>query len=202
MGLLDGGLPSEVVLNGVAVPIVGCGHREGIATESLDLRDPDDRMALLVLHFVPPESDDPIADLPKEVLDDEPGAIKAVMDWHTGASDTVSYGKPRKRPPGARRRTFDWDQDAAIIASDFQRLYRIDLLDPSTSLHWYRFTALFLAASRVEGSLIGQAIGARGEMRSGLKGEQLDRELERRNAWSLRETEAEMVERLRREFAR
>lgn len=199
MGLLDAGLPSEVAVGGEAVAVTGCGHREGILVESLDLGDPEDRMAMLVLHYAPVGSDDPVGDLPAAVLGDVDGALRAALAWHEGASSAVSYGLPRRRA-GRPRRLLDWDQDAGIVASDFQRLYGIDLLDPSVSLHWYRFVALLRAAARVEGSLVGQAMAARGDMPAGLKGDMLEREVERRNAWALRETRGEMEERLRREF--
>lgn len=37
---------------------------------------------------------------------------------------------------------YDFTVDAGPICADFQRVYGIDLTDPETSMHWWRFMAL------------------------------------------------------------
>lgn len=55
MGLLDDGLPCEVEVCGVAVP-VRTGFRRGVRASSLDRRDPDDRLVLMALLYGEPKS--------------------------------------------------------------------------------------------------------------------------------------------------
>lgn len=50
--------------------------------------------------------------------------------------------KPRKHAKNSSR-NFDWQDDAARIAADFQRYYNIDILDTEHPLHWWRFMSLF-----------------------------------------------------------
>ena len=40
-------------------------------------------------------------------------------------------------------RTFDWAYDANRVIADFEREYHIDLTNPDTHMHWWRFMALF-----------------------------------------------------------
>lgn len=55
-----------------------------------------------------------------------------------------SCGEAARGRGGARRgpRDFSFDDDAGRIVADFQRFYGVDLTDPSTRMHWWRFMAL------------------------------------------------------------
>lgn len=88
-----------------------------------------------------------------EVLDDSTltDAEKAAYTFEllgvTPSKDTMDgimwfmgCGKKRKR---AAKKCFDYAHDAAEIVASFQMQYGIDLTDSATSMHWWRFRALF-----------------------------------------------------------
>lgn len=189
MGLLDGGLPCRVEVSGRPVPVL-TGFRRGVRAASMDRADPDDRVVLMALLYGEP------AAWPREVLRDKVGALEAGLRWLDGAWGACTYGEGG----GSQRRVFDFDADAAIVAADFQRLYGIDLLDPSTRMHWWRFVALLAGAMRTEGSLVAQAIGARGPMPGGARGAERARLVRLRRAWELPPTHEEMRAAALREF--
>lgn len=184
MGLLDDGLPCEVEVCGEAVP-VRTGFRRGVRASLLDRRDPDDRLVLMALLYGEPQS------WPDAVLRDQRGALAAGLGWLDGAWEACTYGKA---DGSGGRRTFDFAADSAIVAADFQRLYGIDLLDPETRMHWWRFTALLAGAMRTEGALVSQAVDARSPMPQGVKGRERERLLRRRRAWAIPPSEADVVE--------
>lgn len=184
MGLLDEGLPCFVALGGAEVP-VKTGFRRGVRAASMDRGDPDDRLVLMALLYGDPQG------WPEAVLRDQRGALAAGLEWLDGAWGACTYGGAGE---ASGRRTFDLEADAAVVAADFQRLYGIDLLDPSTRLHWWRFVALLAGAMRTEGSLTAQAVAARSPMPAGVKGQERRRLLRARGAWALPPTEAERVE--------
>lgn len=184
MGLLDDGLPCEVEVCGEAVP-VRTGFRRGVRASLLDRRDPDDRLVLMALLYGEPQS------WSDAVLRDQRGALAAGLGWLDGAWEACTYGKA---DGSGGRRTFDFAADSAIVAADFQRLYGIDLLDPETRMHWWRFTALLAGAMRTEGALVSQAVDARSPMPQGVKGRERERLLRRRRAWAIPPSEADVVE--------
>lgn len=73
----------------------------------------------------------------------------------------------QERPKTARekrlgkKRLLDWDYDAEKIIADFEREYRLDLTNPDTCLHWWRFMALFSGLS--DRSQIMDAISTRAQ---------------------------------------
>lgn len=190
MGILDDGLPRTVEVGGAEVP-VRTGYRRGIRAAAMDRTDADDRMVLMVLLFGEPD------EWPEEVLADQRSALAAGLAWLDGAWSACTYGSAAA---ASVRRTYDFDADAAITASDFQRLYGIDLLDDGTSMHWWRFVALLSGAMRTEGTLTAQAVGARSPMPEGAKGRELKRLQRMRKAWDLPPNEAELRARAIREF--
>lgn len=190
MGLLDGGLPCSVEVAGAPVP-VRTGFRRGVRAASMDRGDPDDRVVLMALLYGDP------AKWPREVQRDKAGALVAGLRWLDGAWGACTYGGGRD---GSQRRVFDLEADAAIVAADFQRLYGIDLLDPSTRMHWWRFVALLAGAMRTEGTLVAQAVGARGPVPGGAKGAERARLARLRKSWELPPTRDEMRAAALREF--
>lgn len=48
--------------------------------------------------------------------------------------------EPKPDVPGPI--AYDFTVDAGPICADFQRVYGIDLTDPETTIHWWRFMAL------------------------------------------------------------
>lgn len=85
-----------------------------------------------------------------------------------------NFNEPRRPPtPEQRRlasiRTFDWDWDAYLVVADFQRLYGIDLTDPTLRMHWWRFWSLFRGLG--DGSRTMDAMRTRSADEDGLTGE-------------------------------
>ena len=84
-----------------------------------------------------------------------------------------------KEPPDQRtidqRRgqplAYDYILDGPLIAAAFQQVYNIDLTDPATRLHWWRFQALLQGLP--DGCQFTQVVGWRTADLSGMKGKQL-----------------------------
>lgn len=165
---LPKGYPCTVEVKGVETPL-RTGFRAQLLVESANLSTAEGRTgALYALYNVKGDK------LPKNVLNAPQEALEAGLAWHNSAYECLDYGK--KAPGDAKqssqtpkRRTFDWTADEAIVIADFQRFYGLDLTNPSTYLHWYRFISLFLALIRTEDSLLASAIGARQPFRGGGK---------------------------------
>lgn len=194
MGLLDQAPPRTVEVCGRDVP-VAWDWRTGVRVERADASDARGRLRVLRMLYG--------AALPEPVAEDPAGAYEAGVAWHNAGWACMRYGRGRKRPQAAvARRLLDWDADAAVVASDFQRLYRIDMTDPGCRMHWWRFCALVLGAARTSGSLLSQALGSRSASLVGLKGQERRRAERRRDAWALPPTAAEMRARAEAEFGR
>lgn len=189
-----GALPSPTVrVAGADVPIA-TGARANIAADLADRGTAEGRLSMLLAWFGDGAS------LPEAVARNAPEALEAAVAWSGAAMGCMRYGRPMlgaKRAPSATRPVIDWEADAAIIAADFQRFYRIDLWEEDP--HWYRFCALLLALVRTDGSLVGQAAYARSDHR-GAKGEQARRLGRLAAAWALPPTDAELREMARARF--
>lgn len=136
-------MPSALVVGGIPFAIAS-DHRTGVRCMSmLDRVDltPEERAAHVLLALYG-----------EHVPQDVAAAVERAM-WFLGANALPS----RRRASGPR--PLDWDIDSPLIAADFQREYAIDLTDPATSMHWWRFMALFRGLS--DGSRTMQEIGAR-----------------------------------------
>ena len=188
------GAPSAVEVAGAPVA-VNSGFRQNLLAETMDRRDRADAARLLQCWF-----GDGTGALRQGALARPAQALAAACEWHDAAWSLVSYGRPGRGGRAAGRRVFDWDADAGVLCADFQRLYGIDLLDPSLRMHWYRFMALALSAMRTPGSLLATALSAR----SPLLGRATDAERSAHErqaaAWALPPTDAELIEEARREF--
>ena len=192
------GAPSTVEVGGAPVPL-NAGFRQNILAETIDRRDPSSRCDLLLCFYARG------GELPREVAINGGEALAAAVAWHDAAWSLVDYGRkrPQRRPRDGERRprpVFDWNADAAIVASDFLRVYGIDIADADLQMHWYRFMALFLPLLRMPDSLTAQAVTAR----SPLKGKRTKAEREQHSqqaaAWALPPTELELIEEARRAF--
>lgn len=186
--------PSSVAVGGADVAIA-TGWRENVEADSIDLDSTGGRLRALSLWFAGPDGS-----VPRAAADRAPEALSAAIAWHEGAMRCMPYGTPGA---GARRHqrrpVLDWSADAAIVTADFQRYYRIDLADPSTEMHWYRFCALLLGLMRYDGSLTGQAAYARSP-HPGAKGPERKRLGRLAEAWALPPTDAELREMARARF--
>lgn len=188
--------PRTVEVDGAAVP-VNWGWRDGVRVMREDDSTGEGRARILALLYADPVT----GALPRAVEADPVAAYVAGVEWHAGAWEAMRYGKRASRGPvGAQRRILDWDADAAIVAADFLRLYRVDLTDPAEDMHWYRFVALLLAAAATPDALLSRAVGARGPIAPGAKGEARRRLEREREAWALPPSAAEMRAAAAREF--
>lgn len=195
MGALDcilRGEPSAVEVGGSLVP-VNAGFRANLMAETLDRRTEAGRRDLLVCWFARGGA------LPREAALRPSRALSAACSWHDGAWSLMAYGRPGKGAP-QRRRVFDWEADAAAVACDFERFYGVDLMDPATQMHWYRFMALFSGLLRTDGALCRQAVAARSPLRGNRPKAEREAHSALAAAWSLPPTEAELIEAARSEF--
>lgn len=178
--------PTSVEVAGRPVPIRS-GWRRAVRTMS---GEPTDAQ-LLATWFSRDGRPDPWA------VAHAPEAVSAALAWRDRALESaLPYGA---RGSGGSRRTWDWACDSAIVVADFQRLYGIDLA--CWQAHWYRFAALWSALAATDGSLVAEALRARGRAPKGAsKAERRAHEAARR-AWALPPTDDERarmeMERLR-----
>lgn len=186
--------PSTVEVGGGRVE-VNTGWRSNIAADLADMESTGGRTRALSIYFRPLEK------APAAVTSNAAEALGAAIAWHDDAMRCMPYGSPgKRRAGGARQRpVLDWSADAAAICADFLRFYRIDLSDPSTDMHWYRFCALLLALMRYDGSIIGQAVYARSPHPEA-RGEERKRANRLYRAWALPPTDAELREMARARF--
>lgn len=83
----------------------------------------------------------------------------------------------------ARIRSWDWNWDARYAIADFQRYYSLDLTDPNTSMHWWRFWALFTSLPADSASM--GLIALRTASEDGLTSQQKRDQRERQRAHML-----------------
>ncbi len=192
LNLIVRGEPSAVTVGGSLVPI-NSGFRANLLAETLDRRDARGRRDLLMCWFAKG------GELREDAARDPYRALAAACEWHDAAWGLMSYGMPG-RGRASRRRVFDWDADAAAVACDFERVYGIDLTDPATQMHWYRFMTLFSGLLRTEDALCRQAVAARSPLHGKRSKAERDAHEALSRAWALPPTEDELIEMARREF--
>ena len=119
----------------------------------------------------------------------------------SAALDGVSRFLRRQDSPSAKEDSdgptpYDLTVDSDVIAAGFQQKYGIDLTDPETHMHWWRFAAL------LEG-LCGQSFARRVEIRtkdlSGMKAKERAQWMRLRNQYAIRkeaETYKDFIKRL------
>lgn len=134
-------------------------------------------------------------DVPRAVLGHPREALDAALSWRDCALvEAMPYGDGASH--GATARVFDWEADSGIVVVDFRRLYGIDLMDPATQMHWWRFALLWRGAAATE-SLLASAISARSPL--GGDADKWARRAHERlaGAWALPPTQSELVQRMR-----
>jgi len=121
-------LPTEIVVGGQGFAIRH-DFRDGIRFETMmsDRRIPDQTRVTLALDIW--FETRPRADL---------GAVI------TGMLDFYRCGKPAATEDSSER-VMSYDADWDAIFSGFLSTYRIDLLDPDTRLHWWKFRSMLMA---------------------------------------------------------
>lgn len=88
---------------------------------------------------------------------------------------------------GSGDRAVDFILDGEYIAAAFQQAYGIDLTNPSTTMHWHRFMALFRGLP--EDTMMSNIMGYRTWRKSKKKHDERMRELKR--MWRLPDKSAE-----------
>lgn len=110
-----------------------------------------------------------------EDVPDDASWVDAAIGFLSSPNDT-----PRSiRQP--TERAVDYVADGDYIVAAFQQAYGIDLTDPSLSLHWHRFLALFRGLP--DSTLMAQAMGYRTWRHDKRDGDVVAREL--KEAWKL-----------------
>ena len=99
-----------------------------------------------------------------------PDAQKAfdALLWFYRAGRKEPSGGP---PPGPAQLAFDYIIDGPLIAAAFEAAYGLDLTDPATQIHWWRFQALLQGLP--DECRFCRVVGWRTADLSGLKGQQL-----------------------------
>lgn len=146
LNLLTKQMPSTVDVGGISVPI-DPSFRTWIDIwtvvdnpKALDWK----KAAVILLKAFPrePQSD---GSVPYQIaVAHTEKALMAALDF----LQRKSVNGPEKPPTKQQRRMkkvrlFDWRYDAVRVISDFEREYHIDLTDPKTDMHWWRFMSLF-----------------------------------------------------------
>lgn len=185
MNVLTDTPPSEVEFCGHIAP-VNADWRTGVAACLADTSTPEGCTDLLGLLM---GDGGDVELMPDHVYEHVEDAFAAAVAWLEGGFDVLAYGEESDADQEPR---FDFAKDAGIVVADFQRLYGIDLMDPAQDMHWYRFCALLLSAVRTEGSLLGQAVAARGPLEG--KGEERRYRRRLKEAWTWRMTDEERAE--------
>lgn len=156
MGLLTEGAPCSVDVCGVDLSVNTDWRVWMTVWQVLDDPSPDPAekaLAVLALAF-------PHGEAREEAMRHPNDALEAAMDFLRRRDPSVPDRPPTRSERRLRgKRLFDWEYDASRIAADFQREYGIDLTDEATSMHWYRFMALFNGLG--DRSQIVQAISIR-----------------------------------------
>ncbi len=142
--IITGGLPGSVQINGEAVPI-NTDFRSWIDTwRLLDRKDVDinKQISAIIALLFSREGKSPT---PYQIAMSEPeDALNAVFLFLARKTEhEPERPKTLRERKISKLRIFDWDYDSERVIADFQREYNLDITDPSTSIHWFRFMALF-----------------------------------------------------------
>jgi len=138
-------LPVEVILDGRAFPIAH-DFRAGIRFETLmnDERITESEKVVLAIRIFFGET--PEADLGE--------TIRAILDFFRCGKPVTDFGDSDDRP------LYSYSHDYDLIFAGFLNAYGIDLLDPATALHWFKFRAMLAALP--ETSQFMRVLGYRG----------------------------------------
>ena len=196
--LICDALPSTIEVGGVLLPIC-TGFRRHLAAETLDRENPDAGIKLLWLYMAK-RGNGGARQLPEEVHEDPAAWLEAAMAWHDQALSALDYGDPLAPKGSGTTRVFDWEADEGIICCDFQRFYGIDIADPATQMHWWRFCTLLMGLVRTDGALVSAAIAARSPLPANAPKELKKAHRAQAAAWALPPTEDELRARLAKTF--
>jgi hypothetical protein len=137
-------LPVEVILDGRAFPI-SHDFRAGIRFETMmtDARITEAEKVVLAIRIF-------FGETPDVDLGD---VIDAILDFFRCGKPVTDFGESDDRP------LYSYSHDYDLIFAGFLNAYGIDLLDPATELHWFKFRAMLAALP--ESSQFMRVIGYR-----------------------------------------
>lgn len=131
MSILTEALPETVTIAGKSCPIhtdfrVWIRFAQLAEDNSLSIPSRLVQIIKLIYGYLPPKLDE---------------AVAALLQFYSVGSDAKSRAGASKS--GQQKRIFDYEADACYIYAAFLAQYNIDLC--TTSLHWWKFKALFSA---------------------------------------------------------
>ncbi len=182
LSLIKNDLPSAVSVGGISVPIetdwriwIKVWHVQEKTAEPWKKA-----YAILSLVFTDADSLHIVTEKPDEALE------QAVRFLNRTLGDTLPTRPPTRRERALRgMRLFDWDYDAARIVADFEREYSIDLTNPDTKMHWWRFMTLFNGLSDTSATMEAISVRAADLDAKGMSKEQKKHLRERKAALML-----------------
>ena len=161
-GVLTGGLPDTVEVEGEQIPIY-TDWRVWIdvwrVVDNPNINQQKKAIALLALVY--PRTGESPTPFDKALEHSEVAIEAAILFLGRKRKGDEERPKTRREKRLAEKHLVDWDWDAERLVADFEREYRIDLTHPDTSLHWWRFMALFSGLS--DTSQIMEAISTRAQ---------------------------------------
>ena len=146
LNILTNALPSAVNVDGISISI-NTSYRIWIELWTvIDTPKAEawKKGAVLLLKAYPnkPQSDGVIPY--QYAMEHTDAAVEAAIDFlQRKQPDDPQKPLTREQKRLSKLRLFDWRHDANRVISDFEREYAIDLTDPKTDMHWWRFMALF-----------------------------------------------------------
>ncbi len=138
-------------------------YRHMVRFEAAMLRAKSDQDARLPIQIALAALFGSIVQRPPDVKE----AFDALLWFYRGGRPE----QPKDAPPDRAPLAYDYILDGPLIAAAFQQVYNIDLTDPATRLHWWRFQALLQGLP--DGCQFTQVVGWRTADLSGMKGKQL-----------------------------
>lgn len=180
--LLTKTLPSAVEVGGFSIPIETDWRTWVKVWEVRESRKEDWKRTFVILTLV--FTDSQAIKVASEHVNDALDQAMKFLDRTLG--DTTPPRPLTKREKQlAGKRLFDWEWDSARIAADFTREYGIDLTDPNTKMHWWRFMSLFNGLSDTSSTMEAISIRAADLDAKGMSKEQKKHLRERKAALML-----------------
>lgn len=177
LSLLTGSMPSTVTVGGISIPIETDWRIWLNVWRIKDSGKEHWKQTFAIFYLVYPNALDIVSKNIEEAL------AQALSFLDRSLGDTTPSRPPTRRERALKgKRLLDWDYDASRIVSDFEREYSIDLTDPDTHMHWWRFMALFNGLSDTSSTMETISIRAADLDAKGMSKEQKKQLRERKAA--------------------
>lgn len=179
LSLLANSLPSTVEVGGISIPIE-TDWRTWLKVWQVRESSKDaskKTIAIFYLVYTDPAALSVASRNIEEALD----CAMSFLDRSLG--NTLPQRPETKRERTLRgKRLFDWNYDSSRIISDFEREYSIDLTNPDTKMHWWRFMTLFNGLSDTSSTMEAISVRAADLDAKGMSKEQKQHLRERKAA--------------------